>query len=277
LLETDPMPLVASSRMYNLTPDIRSLWDGFFGWLAHRSGVALSIIAHAAPAPLSELWERPDLGAVFMCGFPFASAARERRPVPLAAPVAKADWSRGGPLYESHVAVSAASPFHSLEDLRGRRIGWTARDSQSGYHAVRALIASAFGEEARLFFGATAGPFFTPMGIIEAIADGRIAAGPLDAYAFDLLSRHAPDVVERLRIVATTASTPAPLLIASRQADVAHVEALRTALTGASGDPAARPHLDALGLSSFAAVEENAYDVLVDRARSVSAGGLSDW
>jgi hypothetical protein len=69
--------------------------------------------------------------------------------------------------------------------LRGRRIGWTARDSQSGYHAVRALIASAFGEEARLFFGATAGPFLTPMGIIEAIADGRIAAGPLDAYAFD--------------------------------------------------------------------------------------------
>src|SRR6218665_3423610 len=93
---------IACSRMYNLSPAIRGAWDDLFGWLGRESGTDLQIVAHAAPAPLSELWNRPDMGAVFMCGFPFSQMPEEARPVALAAPGSTEEWARGGPLYASH-------------------------------------------------------------------------------------------------------------------------------------------------------------------------------
>lgn len=60
--------LIACSRMYNVSAGVRARWDDLFVWLGGQAGVELDIVAHASPAPLSELWERPDMGAVFMCG-----------------------------------------------------------------------------------------------------------------------------------------------------------------------------------------------------------------
>lgn len=92
--------------MYNLSPKISGLWDRLFDWLSSQSGINLEVIAHAAPAPLSELWARPDMGTVFMCGFPFSRLAAAERPVPIAAPVSLADWAEGRPVYASHIVAA---------------------------------------------------------------------------------------------------------------------------------------------------------------------------
>ena len=63
--------LVANARMYAVTPAAEEAWHALFDWLARESGVALEAIDHAFPAPLSDLWTRPDLGCGFVCGLPF--------------------------------------------------------------------------------------------------------------------------------------------------------------------------------------------------------------
>ena len=68
------MPYVANARMYSVNPGAASAWNELFEWLARASGVDLRVIDHKFPAPLAELWSRPDLGCAFMCGFPYKLA-----------------------------------------------------------------------------------------------------------------------------------------------------------------------------------------------------------
>ena len=149
------MTLVANARMYAVTPAVKAAWQELFAWAAKESGLPLSYLDHAAPAPLETLWERGDLGAAFMCGFPFASAAV--RPQALAAPIPSPPRYRGKPQYCTDFTVRADSAFTQLSDTFGGRIGWTVEHSQSGYQAVRHHLAL---RDAR--YAEWVGPLVTP-------------------------------------------------------------------------------------------------------------------
>lgn len=158
---------IACSRMYNLSPRIRGLWDALFALVSLRSGVELEIIAHAAPAPLSALWSRPDMGTVFMCGYPFSRMPEDTRPAVLAAPVSSEAWSLDQPLYASHILVASTGPVNAVADLAAARWGWTVRDSQSGYHAARSYLADRFAGTMKQ--STTVGPLLNPSGIVAAL------------------------------------------------------------------------------------------------------------
>lgn len=269
---TAPMP-VACSRMYNLSPRIRALWDSLFAWLAQDSGIGLEVIAHAAPAPLSELWRRSDMGAVFMCGYPFSMLAPEERPVPLAAPVSAAAWSDGKPVYASHI-VTASNSGIEVADLLMARWGWTVRDSQSGYHAPRALLSRLpRGKMA----GDAVGPLLNPGGVVAAIETGKIDVGAIDAYAYQLLEMHEPETTAGLRIIATTQPTPVPLLVASREQSPETIAILAQTLLGAHQSDEGRAVLRPLGLTSFAEPDISAYESLPQRARAADTALGASW
>ncbi|PDS78456.1 PhnD/SsuA/transferrin family substrate-binding protein [Rhizobium sp. L43] len=255
---------IACSRMYNLSPRIRGLWDALFALVGARSGVELEIIAHAAPAPLSELWARPDMGAVFMCGYPFSRMSEGARPAVLAAPVSSEAWSLDQPLYASHILVASTGPVKAVADLAAARWGWTVRDSQSGYHAARSFLAGRFADKMKQ--SATVGPLLNPSGIVAALRDGRIDVGAIDAYAFQLLQMHEPDAIDGLRILATTDPLPAPLLVAAQTLPSNIAAALQRNLATLHETPEGAAVLDRLGLRRFSAVAPSAYDVLPLRA-----------
>ncbi|MBY5795786.1 phosphate/phosphite/phosphonate ABC transporter substrate-binding protein [Rhizobium leguminosarum] len=255
---------IACSRMYNLSPRIRGLWDALFALVSLRSGVELEIIAHAAPAPLSELWTRPDMGAVFMCGYPFSRMPEGFRPAALAAPVSNEAWSLDQPFYASHILVASTGPVNAVADLAAARWGWTVRDSQSGYHAARSFLAGQFAGKMKPSM--TVGPLLNPSGIVAALKDGRIDAGAIDAYAFQLLSMHERDAIDGLRILATTDPLPAPLLVAAQTLPANIATALQRSLAMLHETPEGAAALERLGLRRFSPVAPSAYDVLPQRA-----------
>jgi ABC-type phosphate/phosphonate transport system substrate-binding protein len=267
------MTLVACSRMYNVGPKVRGLWDGLFTWLAEGSGIRLEVIAHAAPAPLSALWARPDLGAAFMCGYPFSQTPADERPVALAVPVSTAPWAESRPLYASHIVVARDAAFDPA-DLPALRWGWTVRDSQSGYHAPRGFLAGLPRPKTPV---TAIGPLLNPNGVVDAIATGRIDVGAIDAYAWQLLEMHEPEVLAPLRIIATTQATPVPLLVASRRQPADTIAALRQALLRAHHDDRGRSILSSLGLSHFAAPDVAAYDSLPQRAQDSDRLLAASW
>ncbi|WP_342234823.1 phosphate/phosphite/phosphonate ABC transporter substrate-binding protein [Inquilinus sp. OTU3971] len=267
------MALVACSRMYNVGPKVRGLWDGLFAWLSEESGIRLEVIAHAAPAPLSELWARPDLGAAFMCGYPFSQLPADERPVALAAPVSTAPWAGGWPAYASHIVAARHAVFDPA-DLPSLRWGWTVRDSQSGYHAPRGFLAGLPRPRTPV---TTVGPLLNPNGVVDAIATGRIDVGAIDAYAWQLLEMHEPEVLAPLRIIATTPATPIPLLVASRRQPAETVSALRQALLRAHRSAQGQSILASLGLSRFAAPDVAAYDSLPKRAQESDRLLAASW
>src|SRR5271168_1272661 len=108
----------ANARMYSVNAGAASAWKELFEWLAQESSVDLQIIDHKFPAPLAELWSRPDLGCAFMCGFPYKLA--QDPPKPVAAPV---PVRAKGPVYATRLVVREDSAFHTIEDTFGGRLG----------------------------------------------------------------------------------------------------------------------------------------------------------
>ena len=92
---------------------------------------------------------------------------------------------------------------------------YTIGDSHSGFNAVRRHLLR-FRSAARPgLYAQSVGPLHTPRRVIDALLADEIDVGPLDGYALDLLRRHEPALAAALKVVATTAPVPTPLLVAS--------------------------------------------------------------
>ena len=263
----------ANARMYSVTPAAAGAWKQLFVWLAQASGTPLQVVDHAFPAPLGDLWARSDLGAAFICGYPYALGGKRQRIV--AAPVPAGACYGGRPVYMTDFVVRADSRYAVLEDTFGGRLGYTVEDSHSGFNAVRHHLLAFRTPERPLLYRATVGPLYTPRRVVEAVLSGDIDVGPLDGYALDLVRRHEPQLAERLRIVATTAPAPIPMLIASPDCPVATVAALREALLRFGDALETAAIRDALCLSRFAAVEPEAYDLPLAWDRAAVAAGYA--
>lgn len=264
-------PLAANARMYAVNAAASAAWAALFGWVAQASGVALSVIDHAAPAPLEALWRRGDLGLAFICGLPLGRGDFPLRAV--AAPVPASPLGAGRPVYATHFIVRGDSAIATLADSFGLRIGWTAEHSQSGFSAPARHLRALSQGGARLYAEAV-GPLQTPRRVIEAVLAGEIEIGPLDSYFHDLLLAHEPQTAARLRIVATTQPTPMPVLAASGTVDVTTTGLLRRVLVAAGATPAAAPLLARLRLAGFAPAEPAAYRGLAEADAAIRAVGV---
>lgn len=260
---------VANARMYAVNPTVRAAWADLFAWISSRSGVPLTVVDHAAPAPLEDLWQRGDLGLAFICGYPFAGG---RFPVqPIAAPIPAAALAGGRPFYATHLVTRAESPITTLAGSFGQRLGWTVEHSQSGFNALRSHLLPHW--TAQPLYRQSIGPLLTPRRVIAALLNDEIDIGPLDSYFHDLLLAHEPETAARLRIIETTLPKPMPLLVASDTLDAASLANLRNALLDAAAQPEAEPLLARLKLSGFSAIECSTYDVLLEDARRAEAAG----
>ena len=258
------MPLVANARMYSVTSEAAEAWTALFHHVAQNSGIPLQVVDHPFPRPVSELWTRPDLACAFMCGWPWVRAGARHRPVAAPLPL-----DANGPEYWSDLVVRADHPARTLHDLANQRVGYTILDSQSGFSALRHYLRT---HEHPPFTEVT-GPHTTPRRVIEAVAEGRTDVAPVDSFAHALLRRHLPALTAQVRVLARTAPTPIPMLVASPGADPAIVARLRTALL-AVDDPQI---LEPLTIRGFASpLPPDAYMQMEITAREAEHAGIHD-
>jgi ABC-type phosphate/phosphonate transport system substrate-binding protein len=257
--------------MYSVNPGAASAWRELFEWLARESHVDLRVIDHKFPAPLAELWSRPDLGCAFMCGFPYKLA--KHPPRPLAAPVPLASPAPGKPLYATRLVVRADKAFRSLQDTFGGRLGYTVEDSHSGYNALRHHLLPYRQQRGANLYRESVGPLTTPRRVIEALLADEIDVGPLDGYAMDLMLRHDPDLVRQIRTVAVTDAAPIPFLVASRECPDDVVKSLQTALFRFGDAKACAELRERLCLQNFAPVAIEDYELVLRWDAEARAAG----
>lgn len=265
--------MIACSRMYNVAPEVRAAWRTIFEWVASRSGVALDVIEHAAPAPLDDLWARDDMGCVFMCGWPWAMA--DRRPRLLAAPVPAPPRYGGRAVYFTDLVVRDDSPYRSLSDTFGGRLAWTIESSHSGYNALRHHLLRYRTPKRPTLYAESIGPLVSPIRALQSVIDGAADVAPLDSMCLDILRRHAPGRVAALRVIETTEPAPAPPLVASPNADPDECARMARALLSAHEDATLGPALDHAMVEKFVTVAPDLYDVTLARAKEASEAGYS--
>ena len=263
---------VANARMYSATPSVKADWKELLGWVLKRAGLRWEVIDYDAPAPLSVLWARDDLGLAMMCGLPFARRAEipGLKPTQIAAPVPSLARYAGKPVYFTDIVVRADSPHPTLEDTFGGIIGYTLVDSMSGGVALRCHLESFRTPQRPRLYRKTIGGFVNARNVIEALAAGVIDAGPLDSYYHDLLKRNDPGFAAQVRLVASTAAMPIPPLVATAALAQVDLSRLQAALLSASTSPELTPVLERLQLRGFALPDPESYAVLADMARGVT-------
>src|SRR5258706_16055061 len=181
--------VLANARMYSVTPASTEAWRAVINWVTREAAVPVEFVEHAPPKLLSDLWSRPDLGVVQMCGLP--ASLRSPSPIVLAAPLPSPPRYGGKAVYMSDLAVRADSKFQTLDDTFGGVAGYTLKDSQSGYFAFRTLLLTKY-PIAR--YRKIAGGLMNARGIVKALMAGDIDVGPLHAYVCDPIQSREPGI-----------------------------------------------------------------------------------
>lgn len=251
---------VANARMYAATPRVKEAWRELLNWVLADADLPWAVLEYDAPAPLSALWARKDLGLAMMCGLPFA----QRTPAPrlIAAPVPRPPRYGGQPVYCTDIVVRSDAPHRTLEDTFGGVAGYTVADSMSGSVAFRHhLMAFRTPQRPRLY-ARWVGGLVNARGVIDALARGEIDVGPLDSYYHDLLRHDDPAYAAQVRTVASTPFTPIPPLVATRRLRDEEVGRLRWALQRAAEQPQLERVFARLLLAGFAVPDPAGYAVL---------------
>lgn len=254
--------MIVNARMYSATPQAKAAWMKLLGWAIRRAKLDWELLDYDAPAPLSELWARNDLGGVMMCGLPYS----QRRPQPrlVAAPVPSPARYGGRPIYFSDLAVRADAPYKTLEATFGGVVGYTLEDSMSGYVALRKHLLQFRTRAKPQLYRAAVGGLVNARRVIEALDQRRIDVGPLDSYYYDLMRHNEPAFAAKVRVVATTAPAPIPPLVSTGE------QSLREALLAAGEAPelaAERAVLLLKGLTVPAETDYRVFDTYLAQAR----------
>ncbi len=259
--------------MYNAGPEAAAAWRALFERVFADVALPIEIIEHKWPQPIDALWAEPDLCCAFMCGWPFA---RSDGMQPIAAPVPSPARYAGLPRYCSEFLARESRGWTRLEDSFGHRIGWMARDSQSGFNAPRAPLAQFASASRRSLFAESIGPLGNPAKALDALAAEAIDVVALDSFYLDLVRRYQPEKLAGIRTIATTPWTPIPLLVAAPSIEASIVERLRAHLVRVHDIPAYAPLLERTLLARFATPDPAAYAALERAAKDAAASGYAD-
>jgi ABC-type phosphate/phosphonate transport system substrate-binding protein len=263
--------LIANARMYAVTPEAEDAWRALLAHVLDAAGLDYDYFPYSAPRPMEVLWNRSDLGCVLMCGYPIAMRLAEVTPI--AAPVPSLPWAAGKALYRSDLIVRADSPFESLEDTFGHRLGWTVEHSHSGFNALRHHLLAYRTRERPSLYSEVTGHLVTARAVLDAVKAGAIDVGPLDGYWHALMRLHRPDLVSDIRVVATTALAPIPAFVAAPTVPPGAVERLKRSFVAARDAAWFPPLAAALAIERLAPVDHATFAPTLERDRAAIAAG----
>ena len=247
------MTFIANARMYAVTAEAEAAWRALLAHVAEAAEIEFAYEAYPAPQPLEALWSRPDLGAVFKCGYPIALGMGEA--VPLAAPLIDAAWIEGRAVYRTDLIVRTDSRYRTLAETFGGRLGWTVAHSHSGFNALRHHLLK-YRDVGRPLYGEVRGNLGTARKILDAVLAGEIDVGPLDAYWHMLIQKYRPELTAGIRVLESTAVAPAPAFVASPALGKAAVGRLQESFVAAAVAPWFPPLGEALLIRGFGSVEQ---------------------
>ena len=263
----------ASLPMYDL-PEIRVRTDRLWAAIAEEMrGLGMPEVPDTLerPADHRDAWRPPGLLLSQSCGYPVATALR--RAVRVVATPHYAATGCDGLRYRSAIVARASSRMTILDDLRGTVCAFSARDSQSGYNALRAAVAPV--ANGRPFFSATIGTGSHALSI-DAVRRERADVCAVDCVTWALLSRYRPPSLSGLVVLAHTEPAPGlPFVTAGCCSDAA-VETIRDALDRAFSRPDLAETRAALLLGGVSASSLETYEPLLEMERAAVALGYPD-
>ncbi|WP_109481468.1 PhnD/SsuA/transferrin family substrate-binding protein [Paraburkholderia sp. C35] len=244
------MKRIAALPMYNVSPALAADWHALLADVLRRVDPAAII---TEPDDLHAFWRRPELLLSQTCGYPYVLGLHEHVQL-IATPHFEAPGCDGAN-YSSVVIVRKEAPLDSIEACRGARVAFNSTDSNSGYNALRHMVAP-HAQHGRFF--STTLETGSHLGSMRAVADDRADVAAIDCVTWAFATEAYPELTDLLREIGYTRSSPGLPLIASKLISPDTAEALRDALSEAL---AAQPErASRLKLKGFSHLPPQAYE-----------------
>jgi ABC-type phosphate/phosphonate transport system substrate-binding protein len=177
-------------------------------------------------------------------------------------------------LYRTDLVVRTDSRDQRLSDTFGGRIGWSRRDSHSGFNALRHHPLQYRTPERPSLYSEVIGNLGALRTTLDSVLDGAIDVGPLDAYWLAVMQHHHPALAVGVRVLESTATAPIPAFVASPSVPQEVVDRLVVDVRSARDQPWFRAIAEVLLLDGFPPVRElSTFDVLRARARQAEEAG----
>lgn len=261
--------LMAALPMYSSNPArVQEFWHA----VARR---LLQAGVEGAPAgltwPASDYlghWLAPSLLLSQACGYPLVSKLADR--VRVVGAFHYGVDGCDGPLCRSALITRANESSCELADFRGRSVAYNDPDSQSGYNAMRSLVAPLAVNG--VFFGAQL-ETGSHRKSVEAVRDGLADIAAVDCVTLAGFGRYTPEVTQGIRVMGYSNAYPGLPLITSATTSDATLAALRAALAAAMQDPGLAALRKDIFLKGFEPLEFSAYRVCTDmRDHAIALG-----
>jgi len=265
--------LLASLPMYDLPEAAAatdSLWQGLARAFA-REGLKDVPEYLTRANDYTSLWRAPDLLFSQSCGYPLTHGLKDNLRV-VATPAYCAPGC-DGVMYCSHILVRAEDPAEDLEAFKGRIAVCNARDSQSGYSALRAAVAPVSG----------AAPFFARVAVsgshaksLELVACGEADICATDCVTYALLARYRPEAVRGLRRLTQSLAAPGLPYVTRAGMDEENLTRLRAGLFRMLEDPSLEGPRAALFIEGAKVLPDTAYTRILEIEREAQDLGYPE-
>ena len=237
-------------------PDVTALWSALRALLSEQGFDADNLDLNW-PEDLIQHWEQPSLLLSQTCGYPLVTRLENVQPVGCFHYVAAGCEGVG---YRSFLLTRQKDMGGSLPDFRQRIAVANSKDSQSGYNALRKMVAPLGGQ----------GPFFSEVIFsgshrqsLLALQQGDADIAAIDCVTYALLQKHQPQALAQLKIIGETPLTPGLPLITGPETTENQLCQLRSALKRLVTDPRYRQVCRAALIGGFSEVSRQHYDVIL--------------
>jgi ABC-type phosphate/phosphonate transport system substrate-binding protein len=253
------MRRVASLGMYD-APALRGTNDALWSTLADRlrfAGIEGVPDRLDRARPLEDIWADSGLLLAQICGYPLATAWRDRLRY-VATPRYSAPGCEGAS-HRSRIVIRRDDPAEALAMLRGRRVAVNDLSSNTGMNLLRAAV-TPFAVEGR-FFGSVVGTG-SHFASAQAVASGAADVAAIDGITFAHLERDEPALALQLRTLAWSAASPGLPLVTSAATTDGELRLIRRAIQAVVRDVANAAVLKTLLISGVEVLRGERYDVL---------------
>jgi len=227
-------------------------YEQLLSYIGLRLDRNIQLVQRKTYEEVNNLIDKGQIDLAFICSGPYATEKQKYGLESLATPIV-----RDEPFYHAYLIVNTESPYHNLNDLKGRTFAFTDPDSNSGALVPKFWLWQ-IGETPESFFGKTIYTYSHDNSIL-AVARSLVDGAAIDGHKWEYYSKQNPVYTSKTRIIKKSEPFGSPPLVASRIMPEIQKQQIREALFSMHLDPAGQKILSELLIDRFVPPQEQWY------------------
>ncbi len=222
-------------------------------YLGGKLGRKVQLVQRKTYAEINDLLAKGHIDLAFLCSGPYA-LDKDRSGLDLIA----TPEVNGSHFYSAYLIVNEKSPFHSLEDLRGKTFAFTDPDSNTGKLVPTHWVA-AIQETPKAFFSKTIYTYSHDNSIM-AVSKGLVDGASVDGLIWEFYHKKNPHVTSTTRVIKKSEPYGIPPLVAAGSLSAETKEQVRRILFSMHQDAKGKQILNNLMIDRFIEPRDDWYD-----------------